>query len=178
MYHSTLESKQKIGNISKLSFRTKFPGPIRSVEDDHLRTEDPIGVDIIDESLYYFKSNIFFSSFEIKNEADRNLVYLTLYIIECLKVIANASNRNAASNDLFQLALSMSSIPGDPKFPLNNMFQKPNNVREGDEMKSYLTQLRQECGVRVLNLAWPENDVPSKWWCCFAKRKFLNITLA
>jgi len=178
LYHSSLESRQKIGNISKLSFRTKFNGPIRSVENEHLRKEDPVGLDIIDEAIYFFKSNIFFSSYEVKSEADRNIIYLTLYIIECLKVIANASNRNAATQDLFQLGLSKFAIPGDPKFPLNNLYQKPHNTQEAEEMRSYLTQLRQECGVRVLEQAWPANEkTPSKWWCCFSKRKFLNINL-
>ena len=31
-----------------------------------VRKDDPIGADIIDEALYYFKANIFFSSYEIK----------------------------------------------------------------------------------------------------------------
>lgn len=179
LYHSTLESRQKIGNISKLTFRTKFNGPIRTVEDEHLRKEDPVGADIIDEALYFFKSNIFFSSYEIKSEADRNIIYLTLYIIECLKVIGNASSRNAATQELFQLGLSKFAIPGDSAFPLNNLYSKPASSKEADEMRSYLTQLRQECGLRVLEQAWPTGyKTPSKWWCCFAKRKFLNISLA
>ena len=44
--------------------------------------------DFIDEALYYFKANMFASQFDIRTDADRNLVYLTLYVIECLKVIA------------------------------------------------------------------------------------------
>lgn len=117
--------------------------------------------------------------FHFQSEADRNIIYLTLYILECLKVISNASNRNAATQDLFQLGLSKFAIPGDSAFPLNNLYLKPANNKEADEMRSYLTQLRQECGLRVLELTWPASEkTPSKWWCCFAKRKFLNITLA
>lgn len=41
--------------------------------------------DIIDEALTYFKPNIFFREFEIKGAADRTLIYLFLYITECLK---------------------------------------------------------------------------------------------
>lgn len=43
------------------------------------------GEDIIDESLAYFKPNIFFREYEIKGPADRTLIYLTLYISECLR---------------------------------------------------------------------------------------------
>ena len=41
--------------------------------------------DIIEEAIYYFKANIFFKNYEIKGDADRVLIYLTLYISECLK---------------------------------------------------------------------------------------------
>ena len=41
--------------------------------------------DIIDEALYYFKANVFFRTYEIRSEADRVLIYLTLYITDCLK---------------------------------------------------------------------------------------------
>lgn len=43
------------------------------------------GEDIIDEALAYFKPNIFFREFEIKGSADRTLIYLTLYVSECLR---------------------------------------------------------------------------------------------
>lgn len=42
-------------------------------------------VDIIDEALMYFKPNIFFREYDIKGAADRTLIYLFLYITECLK---------------------------------------------------------------------------------------------
>ena len=44
-------------------------------------------LDIIDEALAYFKANIFFKNFEIKSDADRTLIYITLYISECLRVL-------------------------------------------------------------------------------------------
>lgn len=47
--------------------------------------------DIIDEALTYFKPNIFFRQFEIKGSADRTLIYLFLYITECLKKLQKVS---------------------------------------------------------------------------------------
>ena len=67
--------------------------------------------DIIDEALYYFKANVFFKSYEVKvsrylsmhytvsnhmgiplqGPADRVLIYLTLYISECLKKLQRVS---------------------------------------------------------------------------------------
>ena len=43
--------------------------------------------DIVDETLSLFRANVFFRNFEIKNSADRLLVYLTLYTSVCLKEI-------------------------------------------------------------------------------------------
>lgn len=69
-------------------------------------------------------------------------------------------------------------IPGDPNFPLNNLYSKPKSPIEADELRSYMLQMRQECASRLLKLVWPQNDnQPLKWWICFAKRKFINISL-
>lgn len=50
------------------------------------------GEDIIDEALQYFKPNIFFREFEIKNASDRTLIYLTLYITECLRKLCRVGD--------------------------------------------------------------------------------------
>lgn len=36
-------------------------------------------MDIVDEALFYFRANVLFRSFEVKNDADRILVYVTLF---------------------------------------------------------------------------------------------------
>jgi hypothetical protein len=38
--------------------------------------------DIIDETIKFFRANVFFRNFEVKNGADRTLIYITLYIGE------------------------------------------------------------------------------------------------
>jgi actin related protein 2/3 complex subunit 3 len=43
--------------------------------------------DIVDECLTLFRANVMFRNFEIKNSADRLLVYLTLYTSVILKEI-------------------------------------------------------------------------------------------
>mgnify|MGYP000188561782 FL=1 len=35
IYHSGCQSKQKIGNMSLLTFRTKHNGPIKSLNNEH-----------------------------------------------------------------------------------------------------------------------------------------------
>jgi actin related protein 2/3 complex subunit 3 len=35
--------------------------------------------DIIDETLNFFRANVFFRNFDVKGKADRTMIYLTLY---------------------------------------------------------------------------------------------------
>ena len=71
--------------------------------------------DIIDEALYYFKANVFFRTYEIKSEADRVLIYLTLYITECLKKLQKCSSKAQGLQDMYSLAIARFDIPGEPE---------------------------------------------------------------
>lgn len=57
-YHSQIrEFNTAVGNIAILPLRTQSrgPAPMANIEQD-----------IIDESLYYFKANVFFRTYEVK----------------------------------------------------------------------------------------------------------------
>lgn len=120
------EPEKSIGNFAFLTFRTKFRGPVLTVLESDLTPNDPKW-DIIDESLFYFRPNVFLKSFEIKSSSDRVLIYLTLYIIECLKKLQTAKTKDEASHILTALAITRFDIPGDPGFPLNHVFGKPDS---------------------------------------------------
>lgn len=58
-YHSNfLDPPQVIGNTAILPIKTQFrgPAPLQGVAE----------TDIIDESLYYFRANVFFRTYEVK----------------------------------------------------------------------------------------------------------------
>lgn len=42
----------------------------------------------------------------------------------------------------------------------------------------YLTQVRQEVGMRVCEKVFGDDGKPSKWWLCFAKKKFMDKSLS
>ena len=47
-----------------------------------------------------------------------------------------------------------------------------------DQMRQYLTQLRQETGQRVAEKVFSTDDgKPSKWWLCFSRKKFMDKSL-
>jgi actin related protein 2/3 complex subunit 3 len=52
--------------------------------------------------------------------------------------------------------------------------------RAADFIRSYLRQLREETGRRVVDKCYPggETRTPSKWWISFSKRRFMNKTLS
>ena len=77
----------------------------------------------------------------METDVDRVLVYVTLYIIECLKRLQKLPNVERATQDMFSAALEPFSIPGEAGFPLNAFYSKPQGS-EAEEMKKYLVQVR------------------------------------
>jgi len=167
-----VENTLRVGNMAILPLKTKYkgPAPTGSLADDDM--------DIVDEALTYFKANVFFRNYEIKSEADRVLIYLTLYIIECLKKLDRCHSKNQGLKEMHSLAIARFELPGEAGFPLNAMYTKPADGKEEETMRSFLTQLRQETGLRLCDKVFdPETDKPSKWWTCFSKRRFMGKTL-
>jgi len=174
-YHATIEHNGKsFGNIAvlpiKVTTKATGRGPAPTTDEE----------DIVDQTLYYFKSNILFKSYDMENDVDRVLVYLTLYIIECLKKLQKSPSLDKAQQDMYSMAIEKFSLPGEADFPLNGFFKKPSRSEE-DELKKYLTQLRHETGARLANLVFDPklstDGKPSKWWTCWAKTKFCSVSL-
>ena len=86
--------------------------------------------DIIDEVLFFFKANVLFRNFEVRGSADRLLVYLTLYVTECLKRVEAAPSKADAVRALNNMALESFAIPGDASFTLGPYFPTPENRQE------------------------------------------------
>lgn len=40
--------------------------------------------DILDETLNFFRANVFFRNFDVRGAPDRTLIYLTLFVHQCL----------------------------------------------------------------------------------------------
>lgn len=72
-----------------------------------------------------------------QNEAERVLIYITLYITECLKRLQKCGNKNQGMQEMYVLAISKFDIPGEPNFLLNSVYAKPGNPSEaGKKIKS------------------------------------------
>eukprot|EP00762_Andalucia_godoyi_P004416 ANDGO_08150.mRNA.1 Actin-related protein 2/3 complex subunit 3 len=173
VYHSEFANSnaQIACSIPILPVKTSVRGPAPAFV-----ASSPDARDIVDETLYYFKSNVLFRNFEVKNSADRLLIYLTMYTSLCLQKLEDVKDKNAAVKALTMLASESVSIPGDGTFTLNAFFEKPKSAAEGETCRTYFKQVREELGIRLAERVF-ETPVSKKYWLCFSKRKFLNKTL-
>uniref|UniRef100_A0A7S4BNT7 Actin-related protein 2/3 complex subunit 3 n=1 Tax=Chrysotila carterae TaxID=13221 RepID=A0A7S4BNT7_CHRCT len=168
VYHSSLNGvdAEAACGLAILPIKTavRGPAPAAPAESD----------DVIDETLFFFKANVLFRHFELKGNADRVLIYLTLYITQCLKKLEGLPDRVSALKALTSMAHESFLIPGDAGFALGTFFPSPQTSQEADLTRAYLKQLREETGRRLLDKVYGEDGQPSKFWLVFAKRRFMN----
>merc|ERR1711862_843412 len=147
VYHSGYNEAQcrQMCNMSILPLKTKFKGPAPLLKEEG----QP---DIVDEALKFFKANVLFRNYEVKGPADLVLLYLTYYTKLALKKIENCSKQDA-EKALYQLAIENFQIPGDSGFVFGGFFHNPTGRQEADTVRAYFTQLRQELGIRLVNLS-------------------------
>lgn len=78
-----------------------------------------------------------------QSDSDRVLIYLTLYISECLKRLQKCSNKNQGQQEMYMLAISKFDIPGEAGFPLNSVYAKPSSPQEAGNLHyDYKIKLR------------------------------------
>jgi len=174
--HSKYNNEKDVRIIGKMALLPLKVSP--TVKSAAAPACSPDKTDIIDEAIEYFRANILFRNYEVEGPADRLLIYLTLYITQCLNVIRNKSS-SEASKLLYSLALENFSLPGEANFPLGGMVTAPAGRADADALRVYLTQARQELGVRLVATVYKGSNgqQPSKWWMQFSKLKFMDMEL-
>lgn len=123
-----------IASVSILPFRSRIRGP--APPPLSVTPAEAEGLDIIDEAIDLFRPNSLFRNFEIKGGADRLLIYLILFISQCLGIIGasrTALSQNEAVKQLSTTAVDQFHLPGDAGFPLNNLYAAPANRMEAGE---------------------------------------------
>lgn len=174
-YHSQIECNRQFGDCNMAWMPLKNPSNIRgnapSLGDEQ---------DIVDDIISFFRANVFFQSYTMDTNVDKLYVYGTLYLAECLKQIHRCKNKKQAKSELYTLAVQNVSreMPGDPKFPLNAFIRAPSKSKDKADLTTYLTQLRQIIGERIIEKCYDdETSGPSKWWMMFNKNRFIGKTL-
>uniref|UniRef100_A0AC34F3G3 Actin-related protein 2/3 complex subunit 3 n=1 Tax=Panagrolaimus sp. ES5 TaxID=591445 RepID=A0AC34F3G3_9BILA len=169
-YHSAFNGEKApvISGMMLLPLKTRYRGPANPVNENE--------TDVIDEAINVFRPALFYNQYKIKGEADRTLMYLFLYLIECCKQLHGMTNKTEAYRKLRDFAIQKSlPIPGEARFPLNDFFDPPKNSKEEETLQAYLQQLRQECGDRLVNTVFRHSETAAdKHWTMFGKRRFIN----
>lgn len=172
VYHSSFVNTEGIEHACGcpiLPLKSHIRGPAPAA--------DPEKVDIIDETMNFFRANIFFHKFDVKGSADKLLIYLTLYVNMALKRVENCRTEAEGTKAIITLGLEEFPIPGEPGFPLAGLFTPPLSQEEGELLRSYLKQLREETSGRLMERAYHPNGMQNKWWVAFSKRRFLNLVV-
>ncbi|CAK7273225.1 subunit of the Arp2/3 complex [Sporothrix epigloea] len=173
-----------VGNFPLLPLRTKARGPAYTLPlpnpplpANESPDPDSESYDILDEVIALFRANTFFRNFEIQGPADRLLVYGIWFVSDCLSKIKPTASLRDATKEVQNLALDTNfAIPGDPGFPLNQMYEPPRDRQDSELLRQYMVQVRQELAQRLLARVYEGGDdgKPSKWWLSFTKRKFMG----
>ncbi|PWA94513.1 actin-related protein C3 [Artemisia annua] len=169
VYHSTfvdVEGITKACGCPLLPLKSHIRGPAP--------VSDQATTDIIDEAITFFRANVFFKNFDIQSPADKLLIYLTFYINVALKRLEGCRTLAEGTKAVINLGLEDVPIPGEPTFPFPGLFPLPGSQQEGELLRNYLKQIREETSGRLLSVAYRPNGTPNKWWLAFAKRKFIN----
>jgi hypothetical protein len=185
MFNADPNAPRLVGNFPLLPLRTRTRGPAYALPapgaDANLGPADSPdpdseSYDILDEVLLLFRANTFFRNFEIQGPADRLLVYGIWFVTDCLARIRPAATLRDATKDVNNLALDNNfALPGDPAWPLNQMYEPPRDRQEADLLRQYMSQVRQELAARLLARVYDGDETrPSKWWLSFSKRKFMG----
>ena len=84
----------------------------------------------------------------------------------------------AAEKALINLSLEQFSLPGEPGFPLNQAYEGPRDRQDAEQLRLYLSQVRQELAMRLHSRLYEDGSgLPNKFWMSFAKRKFMGKNL-
>ncbi|KAI1165912.1 ARP2/3 complex ARPC3 subunit [Nemania serpens] len=187
MFNADPSLSRLVGNVPLLPLRTKtrgpayvLPAPNPPLPAGESPDPDSESYDILDEVLSLFRANTFFRNFEIQGPADRLLIYGILFVSECLGRIRPAHALRDATKEVMNTALDLNfAIPGDPGFPLNQMYEPPQDRQDAEQLRQYFAQVRQELAARLLTRVYEDSEdgKPSKWWLSFTKRKFMGKAL-
>ena len=133
------------------------------------------------KALQLFRANVLFASFDINGPGDRLLVYLTLYIQQCLvRIEAKGATKGKkdAEKVMIELARESFPMPGEAGWALGGHIPAAKGRAEADQARSYLKHIREELGLRLLDCIFYEDGKINKFWMSYSKKKFMGIPVS
>ncbi len=77
------------------------------------------------------------------------------------------------------MALIQEGVPSPSAggFFMNALTVKGRPSGEEEKFRTYLRQLKEECGMRLFNTIYQFNGMDLKYWLAYSKRRFLKLTM-
>ena len=175
-YHSKFNQKEttKAWGIPIMEF-TPDKGPTL----DYTKLKVPLSqieLDIIDEGIIYFRANVLFKNFSIDGDADKLLVYITVFIQKCLEK-ANVPDINTAKTNMKDLVDGCEYIPKTENF--FNILTTQGSPAELSQLQKYLKSVRKEVVGRLTHLLFddPKTSMDRSFWLGLGKKKFMGYEM-
>ena len=141
-------------------------------------TDSPDGsFDIIDEAILYFRANVFFKNFAIEGDADKVLVYLTVFIQKILER-GNVPDEKKSREIIKGLVEKCEYVKKSENF-FNLLVTDDHNASSMTNLQNYLRELRAETVDRMINILFdnPITKMDRKFWMQLGKKKFMNYDM-
>ena len=131
--------------------------------------------DIIDEAIIYFRVNVFFKNYPIDGDADKLIVYLTVFIQKILEKAALADEKKAMAN-IRALVDGCEYVRRADNFFNVLVTDTPGQM---ESLKKYLKELRAETVDRMINILYenPETKMDKRFWVALGKKKFMGYDM-
>ena len=175
-YHSVFNAKedvQKYCGIPALEFKEKKTPTLDATK---LKVKlDQIELDIIDEAIIYFRANVLFKNFTIDGDADKLLVYITVFIQKCLEK-ANVPDAAKAKENMKKLVDTCEYVPKTENFFNILVTLKQNEL---GNLQKYLKSVRKETVERLIYLLFDDakTKMDYKYWVGLGKKKFMGYDM-
>ena len=120
-----------------------------------------------------------FKNFEVRSNADKTLIFITVFISKCLEVIQKNPNEADAKKNLMALIGDQILGSSDPKFFMSTVTSKSKGQAEEEKFRQYLKQLKEETVLRLVFKLYNPNygTMDLKFWLAFTKKKFLKFSM-
>ena len=169
-----IEDCKLLCGIPQMAFKANKIPNLDPSQKKNLKDSD---LDIIDESIMNFRANVFFKNFPLKGDADKLLVYITVFIQKCLEVIASDSDPTKAKKNLSNLIETAEYNPNVRGHFFNSLVNIVNS--EVSDLQNYLKSIRKEVVNRLQYLLFDAlwGTIDLKFWLSFAKRRFMGYEM-
>ena len=176
-YHSVWNKKepdQKYCGIPVFDFKKDKTPSL-----DYKKLNVPINqieLDIIDEAIIYFRANVLFKNFSIDGDADKLIVYITVFIQKCLEKAGLNTEPNTAKVNMKKLIDSCEYIPNTENF-FNVLVDKKDN--EISNLQKYLKEIRKEVVSRLIYILYDnqQTSIDRKFCLPLGKKKFMGYDM-